>query len=233
MSGGVWSLVRESSGDAWLIARKDLQIEWRARTTIGQVAPFTLLVLVLFGFALSANRPALRLATPGLLWMTVLFATVVAVQRSSAVEFASGARRLVLLSGMTPGAAFIGKAMAVAAQLLVVEALLVPGVMLLYGAQIDSVALVVVACLAATVGLAAAGSLLGAVVAGVRAQQALLGVLLLPVVAPVLIAATRAFEDATDVAAVNGWSWVGLLGGFAAINMALGAAVYGVLLHDS
>ncbi|MYE76222.1 MAG: hypothetical protein F4017_03650, partial [Acidimicrobiaceae bacterium] len=56
-------------GDARLVAAKDLRIEWRARTTLGQVLPFALLVLVLFGFALDANRPTLRLATPGLLWM--------------------------------------------------------------------------------------------------------------------------------------------------------------------
>ena len=113
-----WRELRLFAGDAVLVAAKDLRIEWRARTTLGQVLPFALLVLVLFGFALDANRPTLRLATPGLLWMTVLFATVVAVQRSAAVESADGARRVLLLSGMAPAAAFAGKAAAVAVQLL-------------------------------------------------------------------------------------------------------------------
>ncbi|MYA85472.1 MAG: hypothetical protein F4Y12_07790, partial [Acidimicrobiaceae bacterium] len=87
-----WTGLGGFVGDARLVAAKDLRIEWRARTTLGQVLPFALLVLVLFGFALDANRPTLRLATPGLLWMTVLFVTVVAVQRSAAVESADGAR---------------------------------------------------------------------------------------------------------------------------------------------
>ena len=229
----VWRELRLLAGDARLVAAKDLRIEWRARTTLGQIVPFALLVLVLFGFALNANQPTLRLATPGLLWMTVLFVTVVAVQRSVAVESADGARRVLLLSGMAPAAAFAGKAAAVAVQLLAVELVLLPGVVLLYGAEIESVPLVAATCLAATVGLAAAGSLLGAVVAGVRAHQTVLPILLLPVVAPVLIAATRAFDDALGTAALNGWSWVGLLAGFAAVNALVGAVCYGVLLEDA
>lgn len=220
------------AADAALVAAKDLRIEWRARTTLGQVLPFALAVLVLFGFALDANRPTLRLATPGLLPMTVLFATVVAVQRSVALESVDGARRMLLLSGMAPAAAFAGKAAAVAVQLLAVQALLVPGVVLLYGAEIESPLLVAVACLAATVGLAAAGSLLGAVVAGVRAHQTVLPILLFPVSAPVLIAATRAFGDGLGTVAVDGWAWVGLLAGFAAVNLAVGALAYGALLED-
>lgn len=225
--------LRLLAGDVRLVAAKDLRIEWRARTTLGQVVPFALLVLVLFGFALNASRPTLELATPGLLWMTVLFATVVAVQRSVAVESADGAGRMLLLSGMAPAAVFVGKASAVAAQLLMVTAVLLPGVVLLYGAGFESLPLAVVTALAATAGLAAAGSLLGAVVAGVRAHQTVLPILLLPVVAPVLIAATRAFEDALGTAAVNGWSWVGLLAGFTAANVALGTVAYGPLMEDA
>jgi len=228
-----WRAMRTFAGDAGLVAAKDLRIEWRARTTLGQVLPFALLVLVLFGFALDANRPALRLATPGLRWMTVLFVTVVAAQRSVALESADGARRVLLLSGMAPAAAFAGKAAAVAVQLLAVEALVVPGAVLLYGAAIESVPLVAAACVAATVGLSAAGSLLGAVVAGVRAHQTVLPILLLPVSAPVLIAATRAFADGLGTVAVGGWSWVGLLAGFAAVNVAVGAVAYGPLLEDA
>ena len=229
----MWRELRLLVGDIGLVAAKDLRIEWRARTTLGQIVPFALLVLVLFGFALNANRPMLELATPGLLWVAVLFATVVAVQRSVAVESGDGAGRLLLLSGMAPAAAFLGKAAAVAVQLLAVAAVLLPGVVLLYGADVESLLLAAVTAVAATAGLAASGSLLGAVVAGVRAHQTVLPILLLPVVAPVLIAATRAFEDALGTAAVDGWSWVGLLGGFTAANVALGAVAYGPLMEDA
>lgn len=219
--------------DVILVAAKDLRIEWRSRATISQVVPFAALVLVMFGFALDANRVTLRLATSGLFWVTVLFVAVIAVQRSTAVETSDGARRALLLAGIEPAAVFIGKAAAVAVQVLVVEAFLLVGVIVLYDARIESYWLVAATCAAATVGIASAGTLLGALVAGVRARETVLPILLLPVLAPVLIAATRAYDDAFGSVAVNGWSWFGLLVGFAVVNAVIGALAYGVLLEET
>ncbi|NCG37399.1 MAG: hypothetical protein GWP48_07740, partial [Actinobacteria bacterium] len=210
----------------------DLRIEWRSRVTLSQIVPFAALVLVLFGFALDANRPVLETATSGLFWVTVMFVAIMAVQRSTAVEVTDGARRALLLAGIEPVAVFVGKTMAIAAQLLVVQVLLVPGVIVLYGASVDQWALLLVTCLVATVGIAASGSLLGALVAGVRARETVLPILLLPILAPVLIGATRAFDDALGSVAVDGWAWLGLLAGFSAINLVLGALAYGVLLEE-
>jgi heme exporter protein B len=218
--------------DAWLIAVKDLRIEWRSRVTLSQIVPFAALVLVLFGFALDANRPVLETATSGLFWVTVMFVAIMAVQRSTAVEVTDGARRALLLAGIEPIAVFVGKTVAIAAQLLVVQVLLVAGVIVLYGASVDQWVLLLVTCLVATVGIAASGSLLGALVAGVRARETVLPILLLPILAPVLIGATRAFDDALGSVAVDGWAWLGLLAGFGAINLVLGALAYGVLLEE-
>ncbi len=219
--------------DTRLVAAKDLRIEWRSRVTFSQIVPFAALVLVLFGFALDANRPVLETATSGLFWVTVMFVATMAVQRSTAVEITDGARRALLLAGIEPVAVFLGKTVAIAAQLLVVEVLLVAGVVVLYGASIDQWPLLLVTCLVATIGIAAAGSLLGALVAGVRARETVLPILLLPILAPVLIGATRAFDDALGSVAVDGWAWLGLLAGFGAINLVLGALAYGVLLEET
>lgn len=219
--------------DIRLVAAKDLRIEWRSRVTVSQVVPFALLVLVLFGFALDANRPALDVATSGLFWVAVLFVAVVAVQRATAIETTDGARRALLLAGVEPAAVFLGKALAVAVQLLAVQVVLVAGILTLYDADVESVPLLVATCLVATAGIAGAGTLLGALVAGVRARETVLPILLLPVLAPVLIGATRAFDDALGAAAVDGWAWLGLLAGFGALNMVLGASAYGVLLEET
>jgi len=219
--------------DVGIVAAKDLRIEWRSRVTFSQVVPFAGLVLVLFGFALDANRPVLERATSGLFWITVMFAATLAVQRSTAIETTDGARRALLLAGIEPVAVFLGKAAAVAAQLLVVEVVLVGGIVVLYGAEVEGWLLVVATCAVATVGIAGAGTLLGALVAGVRARETVLPVLLLPVLAPVLIGATRAFDDALGSVAVDGWAWLGLLAGFGVINIVLGALAYGVLLEET
>ena len=219
--------------DIVLVAAKDLRIEWRSRVTLSQVVPFALLVLVLFGFALDANRPVLDAATSGLYWITVLFVGLMSVQRATAIETTDGARRALLLAGVEPAAVFLGKALAVAVQLLFVELVLVGGVIVLFDASVESLPLLLSTCLVATVGIAASGTLLGALVAGVRARETVLPILLLPVLAPVLIGATRAFDDALGTVAVDGWAWLGLLAGFGAINTVLGALAYGVLLEET
>jgi len=219
--------------DARLVAAKDLRIELRSRVTFSQVVPFAGLVLVLFGFALDANRPTLDLATSGLFWITVLFVAIMAVQRSTAIETADGARRALLLAGVEPGAVFLGKAAAVSVQLLAVEVVLIGGIVALYDASIEEPLLLAATCVVATIAIAAAGTLMGALVAGVRARETVLPILMLPVLAPVLLGATRAFDDALGSVAVNGWSWLAMLVGFTAINITLGILAYGVLLEET
>jgi heme exporter protein B len=220
-------------GDALLVAGKDLRVELRSRVTTNQVAPFAVLVLLLFGFAFDADRGVLDRATPGLFWLAVLFSSLLATQRAFAVEAADGTRDALRLSGMHPAGILLGKGLAVAAQLLVLQVVLLAGVVALYGSDLDGVPLLAATCAASTVGLAAAGTLYGALAAGLRVRDTLLPLLLLPVVAPVLIAATRAFEDALGTVGVDGWAWVSLLAVFAAVYAALALACASTLLEES
>jgi len=220
--------------DAVLVAGKDLRIELRSRIALQQVGPFGVLVLVLFAFALDPDRGILTRAAPGLFWVAVLFSALLAVQRSLAVEGADGVRDAVRLSGLDPAGIFLGKAAAVAVQLLVLEVVLGAGVVLLYDVHIVGIWTLVAAALSATAGLAAAGSLYGALAAGLRVRETLLPLLLLPVVAPVLIAATRASESALTGTSfeVSAGDWLGLLAVFAVLYIAFGLLAYGPLLED-
>ena len=218
--------------DARLVAGKDLRIERRARVATNQVAPFALLVLVLFAFALDPDRGILYRATAGLYWVAVLLSTVLAVQRAYALEAADGVPDALRLSGIDPAAVFLGKTAALALELLVLEGLLLVGVAVLYTTELAGPALLAATCLAATVGLAAAGSLYGVLAAGLRVRETLLPLLLLPVVAPVLIGATRAFEAALAGAPGDGWPWCGLLAIFAAIYVAFGMLAFGPLMEE-
>ena len=67
---------------------------------------------------------------------------------------------------------------------------------------------------------------------GLGVRETLLPILLLPVLAPVLIAATRTFDDALGVAAVDGWAWTGLLAATALVATVVGALAYGALIED-
>src|SRR5205085_7259144 len=116
---------------AALVAGKDLRIEVRSRVATNQVIPFAFCVLLVFAFALDPDRGTLTAAAPGLFWVAVLFSTVLGAQRSTAIETADGTRDALRLSGLDPGGVFLGKAAALAAQLLVLEVLLGVGVVVL------------------------------------------------------------------------------------------------------
>jgi heme exporter protein B len=219
--------------DASLVAGRDLRVEARSRVATNQVAPFALLVLVLFAFALDTDGPTLERATPGLYWITVLFAALLAIARSAKLEEADGVRDNLRLSALEPAGVFVGKAVAVAAELAALELLLGVGVVILYGADPAGVGLLVATCVAATVAVAATGTLYGALVSGLRVRETLLPLLLLPVLAPVLIGATRAFEAALGGVTADGWPWVGLIAVFACLYSVAGALAYGTLLEGS
>jgi heme exporter protein B len=219
--------------DAVLVAGKDLRIEWRSRVTTNQVAPFAILVLILFAFALDPDRGVLQRATAGLYWVAVLFSALLAVQRSFALEAADGNRDALRLSGLNPAGIFLGKAGAVALELAGLEVLLGIGVVVLYSTTLSGWLLLITTCIVATIGLAAAGSLYGVLAAGLRVRETLLPLLLLPVVAPVLLGATRAFEAALGQSVADGWSWVVLLTTFAVIYVAFGVLAFGSLLEES
>lgn len=219
--------------DALLVAGKDLRIEARSRVATQQVAPFAVLVLVLFGFALDPDRGVLNRAAAGLFWVAVLFTALLAVQRSFAVEAADGARDGLRLSGLDPAGIFLGKALAVALQLLALEALLFVGVAVLYDADLDGPAVLLSTALAATVGLAAAGTVYGVLAAGLRVRETLLPLLLLPVLAPVLLGATKAWESAMGLGIDDGGQWMQLLVVFAVLYTGIGVLAFGSLLEES
>lgn len=219
--------------DAALVAGKDLRIELRSRVATNQIAPFAILVLVLFAFALDPDRGVLARASAGLFWLTVVFSALLAVQRSFGVESADGAIDGLRLTGLDPGGIFLGKAAAIALQLGALQVLLGVGVVFLYNTDLQGFGLLGLTCLAATVGLAAAGTLYGVMAAGLRARETLLPLLLIPVVAPVVLAATRASEAALAGVPTEGWPWLRLLVTFSAIYLAVGVLAFGPLLEDA
>ena len=221
---------------ARLVAGKDLRVEWRSRVVINQVLPFAALVMVMFAFALDNDTVLTRVA-PGLVWLATMFSLLVIVQRAFAVETADGALDALQVAGVRPGGIFLGKAMALAAQLAVLELMLLAAAVVLYKTEIvaDGVVLLVTTYLAATTGLAFVGTLYGGLAAGAKGRETLLPLLMLPVVAPVLIGATRATEAALgteNATPSDGWPWIGLLALFAVVFGVGGTLAFGSLIDE-
>ena len=216
-----------------LVAGKDLRIEARSRITLLQIVPFALVVLLLFAFALDPDRGVLRRVAPGLFWVTVLLAALLAVSRSFAIEAQHGARDGLRLSGLDPAAIFLGKAGAIAVELVVLEAVLALGVIVLFDVALASIGPLVLATILATVGVAATGTLYGVLAASSGARETLVPLLVLPVVSPVLLGATRAWEDSIEGVPSDAWPWIGVLAIFAVLYTAVGTLAFGPLLEEA
>jgi heme exporter protein B len=222
---------------ARLIAAKDLRVERRSRVLLNQILPFAGVTMVMFAFALDASNVLERVA-PGLVWLATLFSLLVLVQRSFAIEADDGALDTLRVAGVDPVAIFWGKSIALAAQLAVLEVVLLGAAVVLYGADVPlgGLVLLVTTLITATCGLACVGTLYGGLTAGFSGRETLLPLLVFPVVAPVLIGATRAVESALGtggVALAEGWPWIGLLAVFAVAFGVGGALAFGPLLETS
>ena len=219
--------------DALLVAAKDLRIERRSRVALQQILPFGGIIVVMFAFALDADRASLPAAAPGLFWAAVLLAALLAIGRTFAIEEANGARDGLRLSGLDGGAVFVGKALAIAVELLLLEIVLGAAVIALYGVTVRGALALVCAALAATVGLAATGTVYGVLATGLRARDTLVPLLVLPAVTPVMLGASRAFAAALEGASSDAWPWVQLLTAFSVLALAAGVLAFGPLLEES
>jgi heme exporter protein B len=216
-----------------LVAGKDLRIERRSRVALQQILPFGAIVVVMFAFALDADRTSLPAAAPGLFWTAVLLAALLAIGRSFAVEESNGARDGLRLSGLDGGAIFVGKAVAIAVELFLLEVVLGAAVIALYGVTVRGAVVLAIAAVAATVGLAATGTVYGVLATGLRARDTLVPLLVLPAVTPVMLGASQAFAAALEGKNTDAWPWVQLLVAFSVLAVAGGTMAFGPLLEES
>ncbi|TSA53412.1 MAG: hypothetical protein D4R44_03690 [Actinobacteria bacterium] len=221
---------------ARIVVRKDLRIEMRSRVVVNQVFPFAAVVMVMFAFALD-NDDVLSRVAGGLVWLATLFSLIIIVQRSFAIDTQDGALDAQLVAGIDPAGIFVGKALAVMIQLITLEIVLFLAAVVLYQVQVTSggLVLLVTCVVCATAGLSFVGTLYGGLTAGTRGRETLLPLLMLPVVAPVLIGATRATESAFEsggAAVSDGWPWVGVLFVFAVVFAISGLLSFGSLIEE-
>lgn len=179
---------------ALAVARKDLRSEWRTRELVPALAQFVVLALVIanFGFQIDARNAAA--ISPGILWLALVFAGLVAFGRAFAAEREQASLEAILMTSASPVAIFAGKAIAATALLVICEAVMLPALALFFGTPISGD--VVSAVLLATIGMAALGSLFAAIAARVRARELLLPLLTLPLWIPFIIAGGQAVQSA-------------------------------------
>jgi heme exporter protein B len=178
---------------AWLVARKDLAIEFRTRSAFLSAIVFSLLAIAIFYFAWDPTAVASLDLAPGVLWVTFTFSGLLAMHRSFGVEAQDGAFDALLVAPVPREAIFLGKAGANLLFVLGVQALAIPAVAMFYNVPLTGIALPLAGVmLLAAVGLAAIGTLFAGITANTRMAELLLPVLALPFFVPIVMPAAQA-----------------------------------------
>ena len=201
---------------AWLVARKDLAIEFRTRTAFLSALVFALLGVTIFYFAWDATAVAAADLAPGVLWVIFTFAGLLGLQRSFGSELADRAVDGLLGAPIARESIYLGKALANLVFVAGILTVTIPAVILFYNLPLGSgvAALAGIAALAA-VGLVAVGTLFSAMAVNTRMAELLLPMLSLPFFVPVVMAAAQSSARLMAGRPVaEAWPWLRILVAF-------------------
>ena len=209
------------------IVSKDLRGEMRSRELLSVMALFALLSVLVFSFALELDRVARAEAVSGVLWVTLIFASVLGLNRSLALESNLDA---LLLAPVSRSAIFVGKLAGNAIFTAAVGLALLPLMTALYGMNLLNI-WVIVTTIVGIFGICTIGTLLATMTVQTRAREALLPIALLPVALPFLLTAVRASKGI--LAGASDWQvWLQLLLGITVIYLALCYLLYGYVVEE-
>jgi heme exporter protein B len=170
---------------------KDLRAEFRSRELFSAMLVFSLLIILIFNFALELDIKTRQSVTAGVLWATFAFAGTLGLNRSMAIEKDRGCLDGLLLAPVDRSAIYFGKMISNLAFMLIVEMIVLPIYSVLYTVNLFQPGLLLVILLG-SIGYVSVGTLLAAMSVQTRTRDILLPILLFPVVIPVLLAAVKA-----------------------------------------
>ena len=214
---------------ALAIIAKDLRAEIRSRELVSVMALFAFLSILIFSFALELDRVAREEAVSGVLWVTLIFASLLGFHRSMALEYDQGNLDALLLAPVSRMAIFVGKLVSNYLFTLLVGLILLPVMTMIYNTNMLDARLILTAVIG-IFGFSAIGTLLAAMTVQTRAREALLPIALLPVTLPFLLTAVRA---TTGILNEADWLvWLRLLIGINVIYLVLCLFLYPFAVED-
>lgn len=218
----------------WTIVRKDLAIELRTGEMASSMFLLALLIILVFAFTLEPERLVAPEFLAGLSWTTLLVAGTLALNRSFVLEREAGGLTGLALAPIDRGAIYLGKALGNFLLLLVAGLVLLPLIAILLGTRgLSPTWLLPLVLVLGVAGIAAIGTLCAAIASRTRAREVLLPILMFPLLAPLLIAATRTTAGAlVGETAADLQSWLLMLGGFDIVFATAGWLSFDFLLEE-
>jgi len=173
---------------------KDLLTEWRSRDRAIAMLLFSMLMVVIFHFSLPGGATtATRTYAPGLLWVAYVFAALLGLGRSFAIELENDAIEGLARAPVDRGWVLLGKTIANLLILGFVQAVTACIFALVFEMNLLPIALELIGVVAlGSLGLCSVGTFFAAVAVRTRLREVMLPLLALPFYTPVLIAASRA-----------------------------------------
>ena len=215
------------SGVGWALAR-DLKLALRSKAELGVQLLFYVIVVTLFPLGVGPEPGTLRALGPGVLWVAALLASLLALPRLFAADFADGTLEQIALSAYPLPSLITGKILAhwlaTGAPLVVLS----PFLALQFGLDGEETMILAVGLLLGTPTLSLLGAIGAALTLGVRGGGALLALLILPLYVPVLIFGAGAVESLRAGLAPGGELSIlaaALLAAIVGAPLACGAAV--------
>ncbi len=214
------------------IFRKDVRAELRSRELIGSMALFALLSILIFSFALELNREGQLASISGVLWVTLIFASILGLNRSMAMERDQGNLDALLLAPISRSAIYIGKLAGNLVFVLAVAVVLAIVITILFNATLFDPRLLLLLVLG-SIGYSTVGTLLAAMSVQTRARESLLPIIMLPIALPLLVAAVRATSALLTGAPDDQWlPWLSILLVLDVIYLVLSFLLFEFVVED-
>ena len=207
---------------ATAVLAKDLRLLWRQRAGWLSAAVFAAISVLTYSFALDLATGNVRPLLPGVLWVTFLFAGIIASGRSFAAEVEQGTFDALMVAPVSRTALYVAKVASNLLALLLIELAVLLLATILFNTALLTPELVGIMALG-TVGYVSLTTLLSTLGSRVRSREVLMPVMALPLLVPLLIAAVRATGGALDLP-TGGAPWLLLLAGVT-VWSALGSAL--------
>lgn len=189
----------------WLIFRTELRVVLRHGVEVANPLWFFLLTIVLFPLSVGPEPQLLMRMAPGIMWVAVLLASMLALERLFRDDLADGSLEQQMLLPIPLPAVVLVKVLAHWVVTGVPLLLLSPLAALLLGIDADGWQMLALTLLLGTPTLSFLGAPGVALTIGLKRGGVLLSVLLLPLTIPLLIFATAAMDAAAMHLPVRGY----------------------------
>lgn len=226
--GGIGSFWRK----VWAIAAKDLRAELYGREVFSTMTVFSGLAVLIFGMAFDLRVPEAEMVVPGVLWVIILFAGVLGLNRSFGAETDRGTLPALLLAPVDRSAIYFGKVIANLVFTLGTAAVILVVMYFIFDTPLLQPWILVSTALG-TLGFVAVGTIFAALTSSVRARESMLPILLLPVMVPVFmagVAITSGVLDGGGLDKIVNWLW--LLIGFDVLFLVVAYLLFDLILEE-